>query len=35
MTNIFKQNSILYGYDIVSELNDNLESGFYNTSFGF
>ena len=34
-TNIFKQNPILDGYVIISELNDVLESGYYTSPLGF
>ena len=34
-TNIFKQNPILNGYNIVYEVEDALKSGFYESSLGY
>ena len=34
-TNIYKQNPVLNGYRIVSELNDVLQSGYYKSSLGY
>ena len=34
-TNIYKQNPILNGFNIVSELNDILESGYYKSPLGY
>ena len=34
-TNIYKQNPVLNGYHIVSELGDVLQSGYHNTTLGY
>ena len=34
-TNIYKQNPVLNGYYIISELNDVLESGYYESPLGY
>ena len=34
-TNIYKQNPVLNGYPIISELEDVLKSGYYKSSLGY
>ena len=34
-TNVYKQNPVPNGYNILSELNDVLESGYYNSRSGY